>query len=111
MFGTIELHHDASDEMLDLYDWTAIAAKSTRANLTRYSELSVALDAKDRELALLRQQLDDLASAKKTHEQDMLEKFRLLLNSKKLKIRDQQRLLAETDGPAKGMARIFATTH
>lgn len=41
----------------------------------------------------LQQQLEDLIEAKKQHETALLEKFRDLLNAKKLKIRDQQRIL------------------
>jgi hypothetical protein len=39
-------------------------------------------------------QLDDLVRAKKSHQDEMLRKCAALLNAKKLKIRDQQRLLA-----------------
>jgi hypothetical protein len=42
-------------------------------------------------------QLADLIEAKKSHEDELLEKFRHLLNSKKAKIRDQMRLLATVD--------------
>lgn len=42
----------------------------------------------------LQEQLDEFIKAKADSERELLEKFRLLLNSKKLKIRDQQRLLA-----------------
>ena len=42
----------------------------------------------------LRKQLQQLVEAKKHHEDELLEKFRLLLNSKKAKIRDQKRLLS-----------------
>lgn len=39
-------------------------------------------------------QLQELVEAKKQHEDELLEKFRHLLNSKKAKIRDQMRLLS-----------------
>merc|ERR1711939_405777 len=42
----------------------------------------------------LNQQLEDLVKAKKDHEDELLKKFAALLNTKNLKIRDQQRLLA-----------------
>lgn len=42
----------------------------------------------------LNKQLADLIAAKKEHEDALMNKFRELLNTKKLKIRDQQRLLA-----------------
>ena len=43
---------------------------------------------------MVRSQLDNLIEEKTSHENALLEKFRQLINSKKLKIRDQQRLLA-----------------
>lgn len=46
----------------------------------------------------LQQQLEDLIEAKNMHETALLEKFRDLLNAKKLKIRDQQRILIESKG-------------
>ena len=42
----------------------------------------------------LQGQIDEFIAYRGHHERQMLEKFRLLLNAKKLKIRDQQRLLA-----------------
>lgn len=45
-------------------------------------------------VAKLTAQLEKLAHAKREHETALLDKFRLLLNAKKQKIRDQQRLLA-----------------
>lgn len=44
----------------------------------------------------LQQQLEDLIEAKKMHETALLEKFRDMLNAKKLKIRHQQRVLIES---------------
>jgi len=46
------------------------------------------------DVADLRKQLQQLTEAKKHHEDELLEKFRLLLNSKKAKVRDQKRLLS-----------------
>jgi hypothetical protein len=43
---------------------------------------------------MLKNQLEDLITAKTTHEAELLRKFCLILNEKKAKIRDQQRLLA-----------------
>ncbi len=42
----------------------------------------------------LNAQLEDLIRVKDEHENALLENFTKLLNAKKLKIRDQQRLLA-----------------
>ena len=45
-------------------------------------------------ISKLQQTLEEFTEAKYEHEHKLLEKFRYLLNSKKMKIRDQQRLLA-----------------
>lgn len=60
---------------------TAVAEKAKAAELeTRITEL--------------RNQLDELTESKKAKEAEMLEKFCGLLNEKKVKIREQQRLLS-----------------
>lgn len=45
----------------------------------------------------LKDQLEELIEAKKSNETELLEKFRDLLNEKKVKIREQQRLLMAND--------------
>ena len=59
----------------------------------------------------LTQQLDDLIEAKKQHETSLLEKFRELLNAKKLKIRDQQRLLAGAKVDPQTAAQVHNSRH
>jgi hypothetical protein len=55
-------------------------------------------------IAKLTQQLADLMQAKSQHENQMVVNFAQLLNEKKLKIRNQQRLLASAAAdPTKGM--------
>lgn len=54
-------------------------------------------------------QLDELVKVKKEHEDDLLKKFAALLNSKKLKIRDQQRLLAHAKIDPKAGAEVQQT--
>lgn len=48
----------------------------------------------ENDVAALKKQLDEFISVKESDEAILLEKFRALLNEKKLKIREQQRLLA-----------------
>jgi hypothetical protein len=48
---------------------------------------------KDEQIARLQESLEELVKLKNENESQLLEKFSLLLNEKKLKIRDQQRLL------------------
>lgn len=89
----MKLRYDPGLE-IELFEWTGIAADTATAIEKQQLELESNLRARDQDLAKMRQQLEDLTSAKKNHEDELLEKFRNLLNSKKLKIRDQQRLLA-----------------
>ena len=48
----------------------------------------------ENEITELKAQLDELIEAKKAEDAELLEKFRDLLNQKKVKIREQQRVLA-----------------
>ena len=58
----------------------------------------------------LEQQLEELIEAKKTHEEELLGKFAVLLNEKKLKIREQQRLLAGAKINTKDAKRVAKPT-
>ncbi len=60
---------------------------------------------KDSQIKKLEASCAELVKLKTENENQLLEKFSLLLNEKKLKIRDQQRLLASTGvGPGKAEA-------
>lgn len=96
--GTISLQQDKAQE-IELFDWTGLAARAASAAEERERCLLERLDRQAEAVKQLREQLEQLLRAKEQHENSLLEKFRELLNSKKLKIRDQQRLLnsAEID--------------
>jgi hypothetical protein len=67
-----------------------------KANEGQSQELKEArgsLKDKDEQIARLQESLEELVKLKNESESQLLEKFSLLLNEKKLKIRDQQRLL------------------
>ncbi|KAK1761167.1 DNA repair protein XRCC4 [Echria macrotheca] len=91
--GTITLTYKAN-EGIQLFDWCG-AALLEREKL---AEDVVAQTAKVEDLESrvkeLRDQLDELTKAKKSREDEMVEKFCALLNEKKVKIREQQRLLS-----------------
>jgi len=82
------------DHELDTLTWlsTSIARSSTLE--TQMAEIQRRADDQQATIAKLTQQLDELVAAKAAHEGALLEKFCELLNAKKMKIRDQQRLLA-----------------
>ncbi|KAI0484206.1 hypothetical protein GGR56DRAFT_612775 [Xylariaceae sp. FL0804] len=91
--GLIKLAADDTTE-ISPFDWcvSAIAAKARVAeDLAAATAKVTALEESADEL---KRQLDELIRAKDEDETLMLEKFRDLLNEKKLKIRQQQRLLA-----------------
>lgn len=91
--GEISLLQDENQE-IDTLAWINTAVSRGDKLETEVADLETRYNEQDNVLKKLRAQLDDLICAKKEHEDALLEKFRELLNSKKLKIRDQQRLLA-----------------
>ncbi|KAB8342904.1 hypothetical protein FH972_022501 [Carpinus fangiana] len=110
--GTLDLRRD--DKLLDtieLYEWTGLAAQGTRQAKSTASILEAELHAARLENDRFKDQLQELIEAKQAHETQLLEKFRQLLNSKKLKIRDQQRLLAGAKIDAKAVARQTRPAH
>ncbi|KAK5176165.1 hypothetical protein LTR16_011223, partial [Cryomyces antarcticus] len=92
--GTVTLdQHD--EQEIALFDWCGLAAHTATAANADAVALTARCDALQKTIAQLTTQLDDLVTAKKEHEDALIAKFAELLNAKKLKIRDQQRLLAE----------------
>ena len=91
--GEIVLKADVEQE-LDIIGWAYTAVERSNNLESEVQDLEAKYDEQSRTMEKLNKQLDDLIIAKREHEDSLLEKFRELLNTKKLKIRDQQRLLA-----------------
>ncbi|KAJ9666095.1 hypothetical protein H2201_003773 [Coniosporium apollinis] len=91
--GAISLRLE-EEEAIELFNWTVAAAQSASRAQDEVADLKVQLNAQQDIVNKLNAQLQDLIQAKQDHENALLEKFKDLLNAKKLKIRDQQRLLA-----------------
>ncbi|KAF2772280.1 hypothetical protein EJ03DRAFT_324710 [Teratosphaeria nubilosa] len=89
--GTIQLQE--SDEEIDVFGWAHTAVIRGDALHDWLTSLQASVSTHQEQVAKLNQQLDDLVKAKREHEEQLLQKFAALLNAKKLKIRDQQRLL------------------
>lgn len=82
-----------ANEDIQLFDWCGTAAlerEKFREDLTAETAKAAALEER---VAELRNQLDELTQAKQAREKEILEKMCHLLNEKKVKIREQQRLL------------------
>jgi len=91
--GALTLNHKA-DEAIQLFDWCGAAAlQREQLQETAAAEKAKVSDFESR-IAELKGQLDELTELKKAREAEMLEKFCRLLNEKKVKIREQQRLLS-----------------
>lgn len=99
-FGTLVLPE--TDEGLELFEWCATAVASKTKTKDELEALKVTLREKDAQVKKLEDSFAELVALKNGHEKSLLEKFSLLLNEKKLKIRDQQRLLSSSNvDPAK----------
>jgi len=98
--GTISLPHD--EDEIDIFGWCGLALRERDTLRQEMEALKTKANDKDEEISKLKQSYAELVKMKDEHETQFLEKFSLILNEKKLKIRDQQRLLATaTVDPAK----------
>ncbi|CAI7659237.1 unnamed protein product [Penicillium pancosmium] len=90
--GTITLKQ--SEAEIELFEWAGTAAARNRALEQETSTLNARYQEAANTVQKLTQQLEDLVQAKAQHENQLMANFTQLLNEKKLKIRNQQRLLA-----------------
>jgi hypothetical protein len=105
--GTVHLRY-TEDEEIDAYQWAALAARHENEARNHVSSLERQLAEQTETARRLNEQLQSLIEAKQSHEVVLLQKFSELLNSKKLKIRDQQRILATAKvDPATGQSSLI----
>ena len=90
--GAIKLEQNDEKEVSAL-EWVDSAVATSDDLRYQLETLQASVSGQQEQVTKLNQQLDDLVKAKKDHEDELLQKFAALLNAKKLKIRDQQRLL------------------
>ncbi|RDW88104.1 hypothetical protein BP6252_00136 [Coleophoma cylindrospora] len=108
--GVIELQQDDDAEGdFSGFDWCGLALQATNASSHKLEDAEKRI--KELEAALQESQASnrELVKAKADHEDDLLQKFSILLNEKKLKIRDQQRLLASAKVDPEKLAAVEAT--
>ncbi|EXJ91659.1 hypothetical protein A1O3_00209 [Capronia epimyces CBS 606.96] len=108
--GTLELPQKLDTDDIDLFGW-ALQAIEKRGELDEaVQSLTGELGSRDKTLQALQKQIDDLVEAKTEHEAQLLSKFTVLLNEKKLKIRNMQRVMstAKTDAKKLGELRSVA---
>lgn len=91
--GSIELTQDESVE-IQLFEWCGSAIDQKSILEFEHSVLRRKYESAQATIASLDAKLEELVKAKTDHEEELISKFVLLLNEKKLKIRNQQRLLS-----------------
>ncbi|KXT06666.1 hypothetical protein AC578_8593 [Pseudocercospora eumusae] len=89
--GSIQL--DQKNEKIEPMEWVDVAAATSDEFRNQLATLEASVQTQKDQIAKLSTELDMLVKAKREHEEELLSKFAALLNAKKLKIRDQQRLL------------------
>lgn len=107
--GSIDLPQTPETDEIDIFTWTCQVIENLD---TRDQELAVEkhkVEIGQSTIASLRNQLDDLIKAKAEHEENLLAKFAVVLNTKKAKIRNQQRLLQEAKIPKKKLDELRLT--
>ncbi|PCH07673.1 Hypothetical protein PENO1_011530 [Penicillium occitanis (nom. inval.)] len=94
--ATITLSQN-DDQTIELFEWMGLMLSRTDVYEHQISTLTTQLQAAEKSIKDLQTSLDDLVQSKKEHENMLLGSFAQVLNEKKLKIRNQQRLLASTN--------------
>lgn len=92
--GSFTLTQDDEREEIGAFEWVDQAVQNSDDLRLQLEQLQFSFREQQDHVTKLNQQLDELVEAKREHENQLLSKFTAVLNAKKLKIRDQQRLLA-----------------
>ena len=103
--GEIVFDKDETEE-LDIVRWAGTAVERSNELEEEVRDLTLRYDEQSKRAEKLNDQLETLIKAKAEHEDSLLRSFRDLLNTKKLKIRDQQRLLASANIDLKQAAKL-----
>lgn len=102
--GSITLNQD-DEQTIQLFDWSGAAVARADTLEQQISSLNSRCRAAEATIHELNTQIEELIYAKVQHENQLIANFVQLLNEKKLKIRNQQRLLASaTVDPAKSIS-------
>lgn len=91
-WGEIDLPN--SELEIDPVDWARISAEAHTSAVKELADLKTKVNESQSTIRQLEKQLEDFLEAKRQSQNEMAEKFMVILNEKKKTIRDQQRLLA-----------------
>ncbi|PTB67497.1 hypothetical protein BBK36DRAFT_1116066 [Trichoderma citrinoviride] len=91
--GSIDLKYN-ENEGIELFEWCADSIDALTQSKQALAEASTHAKELESTVKELKAELDELVMAKQEDETSLLMKFRELLNEKKVKIREQQKILA-----------------
>ncbi|KAI0181888.1 hypothetical protein GGR52DRAFT_526686 [Hypoxylon sp. FL1284] len=103
--GSFTLEEDEKTE-ISPFDWCVLALGSREKVQDNLAATNLKVSGLEDSLKELQHHLDELIKAKEEDETQLLEKFRDLINEKKVKIRQQQRLLASADVDPDKLANV-----
>ncbi|KAL2802896.1 hypothetical protein BJX63DRAFT_91751 [Aspergillus granulosus] len=107
--GSLTLHQD-DEQAIELFEWSNIAIARADLLEERYTTLLARFRTAEDTINSLNKQLEELIASKNIHEQQLMSDFVHLLNEKKLKIRNQQRLLASAKVDPEKLSTIQKAT-
>ncbi|QSZ33714.1 hypothetical protein DSL72_005285 [Monilinia vaccinii-corymbosi] len=105
--GSIKL--DETDEEINLFEWCSLATRSADSSKGELEALRVQYREQQEILDKLNEDFKESNKLKYEDGNQLLEKFGLLVNEKKLKIRNQQRLLAGAKVDPEKVEAVLAT--
>ncbi|KFY26064.1 hypothetical protein V491_01477, partial [Pseudogymnoascus sp. VKM F-3775] len=98
--GSLRLPHD-EDQEIELFDWCGASITHSHSLTSTLKSAQADLHKEQAKSQKLADQLEELIKAKEENEHSLLEKFSLLLNEKKAKIRELQRGGGEVEMPTR----------
>lgn len=107
--GSISLKQD-DEQAIELFDWAGAAVARANALEKHFLSLSDRHRVAEDTIQQLTRQLEELTRAKSDHENQLIANFAQLLNEKKLKVRNQQRLLTSAKVDTAKVSEIQAAT-
>ncbi|KAL4927825.1 uncharacterized protein BDV17DRAFT_119261 [Aspergillus undulatus] len=107
--GALTLHQDDEHD-IELFEWSRIAITRADTLEERFNTLVDRYRTAEDTINRLNKQLEEFLSTKAQHEQQLMSEFVQLLNEKKLKIRNQQRLLASAKVDTEKLSTIQSAT-
>ncbi|CAG8161763.1 unnamed protein product [Penicillium salamii] len=105
--GTLKLQQN-DEQSIELLDWAGVSTARADELQLQVSSLASRYSRAEDTIRDLSQQLEELMQAKAQHETQLVANFVQILNEKKLKVRNQQRLLAAATVNPSRMSEIQA---